>query len=182
MPTHRRAGALPRGSGSQSAAFTTSSAPAASAAAVGRVRREKAARKGESQARKLGGRWRSGRTMADLLGYAVQQASTGQHRRESSCRRAIPCWSGSRPIPGRMAGCKRAGSGVVIPWRLRAPANLSPGSGRCRPMVGASRCCSGAVRLGDVQGRSAPSWTSTTRSGSSPQSQHFGYVLDLTGP
>ncbi len=49
---------------------TASSAPTASAAAVGRLRWEKAARKGASQARKLGGNRRSGRTMADLLGYS----------------------------------------------------------------------------------------------------------------
>ena len=47
---------------------TASSAPTARAAVVGRLRREKAARKGASQATKLGGRCRSGRTMANLLG------------------------------------------------------------------------------------------------------------------
>src|SRR5215212_7804285 len=48
---------------------TASSAPTARAAAVGRLRRERTARYGPSQARKPGGRWSAGRAMADLLGY-----------------------------------------------------------------------------------------------------------------
>src|SRR5918998_5184742 len=56
---------------------TASNAPTASAAAVGRVRREKASRYGASQATKPDGRWRSGRAMADLLGYG---GATGPNR------------------------------------------------------------------------------------------------------
>src|SRR5215211_8022284 len=46
---------------------TASRAPTARAAVVGRVRCEKTARYGPSQARKLGGSWSAGRAMVDLL-------------------------------------------------------------------------------------------------------------------
>ena len=73
------------------------------AAAVGRLRREKTARSGLSQASKLGGSWSAGRAMGTRRATLMLQVSTGHDRRGLPWRRAIRCSSRSRPIAGRAA-------------------------------------------------------------------------------